>query len=164
MAVNYGMALGLESTDLLGALLLTQFVAFPASLAFGWLGRRLGARTALLSGLGVYAGIVIWAYVLDSALEFYLMAAAVGLVQGGVQSLSRSLYGRLVPTGKSAEFFGFYNMVGKFGTVLGPALMAGVALVTGNPRAPILALLLLFIGGGLLLWRLRFDAAGDAAR
>ncbi len=129
--VNYGMTLGLESTDLLGALLLTQFVAFPASLAFGWLGRRLGARTALLSGLGVYAGIVIWAYVLDSALEFYLMAAAVGLVQGGVQSLSRSLYGRLVPTGKSAEFFGFYNMVGKFGTVLGPALMAGVALVTG---------------------------------
>jgi UMF1 family MFS transporter len=163
MAVNYGMALGLDSTDLLGALLLTQFVAFPASLAFGWFGKRIGARAAVLLGLVIYAGLTIWAYFLDSALEFYLMAATLGLVQGGVQSLSRSLYGRLVPQGKSAEFFGFYNMVGKFGTVLGPALMGGVALLTGSTRASILALLLLFVAGGLLLWRVRFAATGSAS-
>jgi UMF1 family MFS transporter len=79
----------------------------------------------------------------------------VGLVQGGVQSLSRSMYGRMVPAGKSAEYFGFYNMVGKFGTVLGPALMGAVAVATGSSRASILALLVLFLGGGLLLWRVR---------
>jgi len=163
MAVNYGMSLGLESTDLLGALLLTQFVAFPASLAFGWLGNRIGARAGVLLGLTVYAGLTIWAYFLNSAPEFYLMAATLGLVQGGVQSLSRSMFGRMVPRGKSAEFFGFYNMVGKFGTVLGPALMGMVALLADSTRASILALLLLFVSGGFLLWRVRFDAAAREA-
>jgi UMF1 family MFS transporter len=76
-------------------------------------------------------------------------------VQGGVQSLSRSMYGRLVPEGKSAEYFGFYNMVGKFGTVIGPALMGALALVSGSTRVSILALLMLFVGGGVLLWRVR---------
>jgi MFS transporter, UMF1 family len=155
MAVDYGMALGLKTTDLLGALLLTQFVAFPAALLFGRIGNRYGARPGILLGLAVYVGLTIWAYFLDSTLEFYLMAATLGLVQGGVQSLSRSMYGRLVPEGKSAEYFGFYNMVGKFGTVLGPALMGAVALATGSSRASILALLVLFVGGGVLLWRVR---------
>lgn len=155
MAVDYGMALGLATPDLLKALLLTQFVAFPAALLFGRIGDRHGPRSGVLLGLAVYAVLTVWAYFLDSALEFYLMAATLGLVQGGVQSLSRSMYGRLVPAGKSAEYFGFYNMVGKFGTVLGPALMGAVALATGSSRASILALLVLFAGGGLLLWRVR---------
>jgi len=162
MAVDYGMALGLESSDLLGALLLTQFVAFPAALVFGRLGERFGARRSLLLGLAVYAAVTIWAYFLSSALEFYAMAVVVGLVQGGVQSLSRSLFGRLVPNGKSAEFFGFYNMVGKFGTVLGPALMGLMALLTGSTQASILSLLLLFVVGGVLLYRVRSGAAGVA--
>jgi UMF1 family MFS transporter len=159
MAVNYGMSLGLASTHLLGALLLTQFVAFPASLLFGRLGEKYGPRFGVLLGLAVYAILTIWAYFLDSALEFYLMAATLGLVQGGVQSLSRSLYGRLVPEGKSAEYFGFYNMVGKFGTVLGPALMAGVAMLLASTRASILALLVLFVAGGVLLWNVRSPPA-----
>jgi UMF1 family MFS transporter len=158
MAVDYGLSLGLESKDLLGALLLTQFIGFPAALAFGRLGDRIGARAGVLVGLGVYVAITVWAYFLSSPLEFYLMAATLGLVQGGVQSLSRSLFGRLVPQGKSAEYFGFYNMVGKFGTVLGPALMAAVALAADSTRISILALLLLFIGGGALLWRVRLPA------
>ncbi|MEO8315458.1 MAG: MFS transporter, partial [Pseudomonadota bacterium] len=116
MAVDYGMALGLKSADLLGALLLTQFVAFPAALVFGRLGKRYGARAGVLAGLAVYILLTVWAYYLDSVAEFYLMAVTLGLVQGGVQSLSRSMYGRMVPAGKSAEYFGFYNMVGKFGT------------------------------------------------
>jgi MFS transporter, UMF1 family len=158
MAVDYGMALGLATPHLLGALLLTQFVAFPASLLFGRIGDRFGARVGVLLGLIVYAVLTVWAYFLDSAFEFYLMAATLGLVQGGVQSLSRSMYGRLVPEGKSAEYFGFYNMVGKFGTVLGPALMGVVALATGSTRASILALLVLFVGGGVLLWRVQSPA------
>jgi UMF1 family MFS transporter len=162
MAVDYGLALGLKSSDLMGALLLTQFVAFPAAVAFGRLGERFGARRGLLLGVAVYAALTVWAYYLSSAAEFYAMAVVVGLVQGGVQSLSRSLYGRLVPEGKSGEFFGFYNMVGKFGTVLGPALMGVMALLTGSTRASILSLLLLFVVGGVLLYRVRSGAAGRA--
>jgi UMF1 family MFS transporter len=162
MAVDYGLSIGLASADLLGALLLTQFVAFPAAIAFGWFGKRIGARAAVVLGVAVYALLSVWAYFLHSALEFYLMAVTLGLVQGGVQSLSRSMYGRLVPEGRSAEFFGFYNMVGKFGTVLGPALMGAVALLTGSNRASILALLVLFIAGGVLLWRVPLRAAQHA--
>jgi UMF1 family MFS transporter len=162
MAVDYGMSLGLESNDLLGALLLTQFVAFPAALAFGYLGKHFGPRPFVLMGLAVYAGLTVWAYFLDSSLEFYLMATVIGLVQGGVQSLSRSMYGRLVPEGRSAEYFGFYNMVGKFGTVLGPVLMGGAALALGSTRASIFSLLVLFIGGGVMLWRVKSPGAAAA--
>jgi UMF1 family MFS transporter len=162
MAVDFGMAIGLRSADLLAALLLTQFVAFPAALWFGRLGERFGARQCVLLGLVVYAGLTVWAFFLHSSTEFYAMAVVVGLVQGGVQSLSRSYFARLVPAGKSAEFYGFYNMVGKFGTVLGPLLMGATALLTHSTRVSILALLLLFVSGGLLLWRVPAAAAGDA--
>jgi UMF1 family MFS transporter len=153
MAVNYGTALGLNTGSLLTALLVTQFVGFPASLFFGWLSDRIGPRRGILIGLIVYAGITVYAYFLDSEAEFFALAVVVGLVQGGVQSLSRSLFGRLVPEGKSAEFFGFYNMMGKFATVLGPLLIAVVAALTHNERASIISLVLLFVVGGYLLWR-----------
>ena len=161
MAIDYGMALGLDTKALLGALLLTQFVAFPAALLFGRLGERWGARRSVLLGLFVYTGVTVWAYFLDTTREFYLMAVVVGLVQGGVQSLSRSLFGRLVPAGKSAEFFGFYNMVGKFGTVLGPLLVGITAWLTGSPRGAILSVAVLFVAGGLLLWRVQVQDAGS---
>ena len=155
MAVNYGTALGLDTNKLLAALLVTQFVGFPAALLFGWLGDRIGPKRAILIGLVVYAGITVYAYFLDSEAEFFALAITVGFVQGGVQSLSRSLFGRLVPEGKNAEFFGFYNMMGKFATVLGPLLIAIVAALTHNERASIISLVLLFVVGGLLLWRVR---------
>jgi UMF1 family MFS transporter len=155
MAVNYGTALGLDTGALLTALLVTQFVGFPAALLFGWLGNRIGPRRGILIGLVVYAGITVYAYFLDSEAEFFALAIAVGLVQGGVQSLSRSLFGRMIPAGKNAEFFGFYNMMGKFATVLGPLLIAVVAALTGNERASIISLVLLFVVGGVLLWRVR---------
>jgi MFS transporter, UMF1 family len=153
MAVDYGMTLGFQPDKLITALLITQFVGFPSALFFGWLGERIGARTGVLIGIGAYIGITTYAYFMSTATEFFALAVAVGLVQGGVQSLSRSMFGRLVPEGKSAEFFGFFNMLGKFATFFGPMLMALVTYFTGNTRTAILSLLALFIVGGALLWR-----------
>lgn len=151
MAVDYGAALGLPTSSLLAALLLTQFVAFPAALVFGWAGGRIGPRAGILTGLVVYGLATAYAFFLDTVTEFFALAVVIGLVQGGVQSLSRSFFGRLVPAGRSAEYFGLYNMMGKFATVLGPVMVALVALATGSSRASILALLPLFLVGGLLL-------------
>jgi len=151
MAVDYGLSLGFEASSLVAALLLTQFVAFPAALAFGWLGKRIGARRGIFLALAVYAGITCYAYFIQDARDFYVLAVAVGLVQGGVQSLSRSYFGRLVPEGKSSEFFGFYNMMGKFAAVLGPLITGVVARVTGDSRLSILSIVVLFIAGGALL-------------
>ncbi len=167
-AVFFGdSVLGLPQADLVTALLATQFVAFPAALAFGWLGERLGPRPAILLGLAVYLGAIVYAWRwLETGADFYLLAVAIGLVQGGVQALSRSLYARLVPASKTAEFFGFFNMVGKFATILGPLLMAAVPFVIAgaDERDSILALALLFIAGGFLLWKVDVDKGIKAAR
>ena len=151
MAVDYGLSLGFGQADLIKALLLTQFVAFPAALGFGWLGSRIGARRGIFLALSVYLGATVYAYFLRDARDFYVLAVVIGLVQGGIQSLSRSYYGRLVPEGKSSEFFGFYNMMGKASAIIGPALVGIVAAATGDPRLSILSIVVLFIGGGALL-------------
>jgi len=151
MAVDYGLSLGFEASQLVAALLLTQFVAFPAALGFGWLGQRIGARKGIFVALAVYAAATCYAYFIQGIGDFYVLAVVIGLVQGGVQSLSRSYYGRLVPPGKSSEFFGFYNMMGKFAAVLGPLLTGVVAKLTGDPRLSILSILLLFVAGAALL-------------
>ncbi len=151
MAVDYGLALGFEANSLIVALLITQFVGFPAALVFGWLGGRIGTKQALYVALAVYVGVTFWGYFLDNVAEFYAMAITIGLVQGGVQALSRSMYSRLIPAHAAAEFFGFYNMLGKFAAVIGPLLVGWVAVLTGSPRAGILSILVLFIAGGVLL-------------
>ncbi|HKK04827.1 MAG TPA: MFS transporter [Gammaproteobacteria bacterium] len=153
MSVDYGMALGFPQNSLIVALLITQFVGFPAAIAFGLLGERLGAKTGILIGIGVYMAVTVFAYFMEAVWEFYALAIVVGLVQGGVQSLSRSYYARLIPADKSAEFFGFYNMLGKFAAVLGPILMGLVSLTTGSPRLAILAVVVLFAAGAILLTR-----------
>ena len=162
MAVDYGLSLGFDQSNLIAALLLTQFIAFPAALAFGWLGGRIGARNGIFIALAVYAAATVGAYRLDSVEEFYGLAVVIGLVQGGVQSLSRSYFGSLVPPGKQGEFFGFYNMMGKFAAVLGPILVGVTALVTGSTRAGILSVLLLFIAGAAVLWLGRERAPAPA--
>lgn len=151
MAVDYGLAIGLDSSALITALLLTQFVGFPAALVFGRIGERIGARNGILAGLSVYFAVTLYAYFLDSELEFYAMAVVVGLVQGGVQALSRSLFSRLIPAERSAEFFGFFNMLGKFAAVVGPFLVGAVAVLTGDPRLGLVSLLILFIAGAAVL-------------
>lgn len=159
MAVDYGLALGFDSRDLIAALLLVQFVGFPSALAFGVLGQRIGPKRGILVGLGVYALITVWAFRMEETWEFYGMAVAIGLVQGGVQALSRSLYARLIPKKASAEFFGFYNLLGKFAAVVGPVLVGWVAVLSGSNRASILVLLVLFAAGALLLTRVDVDKA-----
>ncbi|MGD9503952.1 MAG: MFS transporter [Syntrophobacteraceae bacterium] len=151
MAVDYGMSIGLDSTSLIKALLITQFVGFPSAIAFGKIGERLGAKTGIYIGVAVYLGVTVWGFFMHSEKEFYAMAITIGMVQGGVQSLSRSFYTRLIPSGQAAEFFGFFNMLGKFAAVLGPVLMGWVGLLAGNPRFSIFAISFLFIIGAALL-------------
>jgi len=167
-AVFFGdRVLSLPQESLVTALLVTQFVAFPSALAFGWLGKRIGARPAILIGLAVYIVALFYAWGwLNTGADFYKLAIAIGMVQGGVQSLSRSLYARLIPTSKTAEFFGFFNMVGKFAAILGPLLMAAVPVVIGgaDERDSILALSILFVVGGFLLWKVDPEEGARAAQ
>ena len=167
-AVFFGdRVLGLEQSALITALLLTQFVAFPAALAFGALGQRIGPRPAILMGIAVYLAALVyaWRFLQDEG-DFYVLAVAIGLVQGGVQSLSRSLYARMVPSSKAAEFFGFFNMVGKFATIFGPLLIAFTPkLIPGaTDRDGILSLAILFLVGGFLLSRVRVAEGIEAAQ
>ncbi len=155
MAVDYGLSIGLNQTALITALLVVQFIGFPAALAFGWLGQRLGARTGIMIGIAVYAGIAAYAYYLQTETQFFVMAIVVGLVQGGIQSLSRSLFGRLVPPGKAGEFFGLYNLMGKAAAILGPTLIGITALVTHDSRLANVSIVVLFAIGALFLTRVR---------
>ena len=151
MAVDYGLSLGFDQNSLITALLITQFTGFPAALAFGWFGGRYGPKTGIFIGLAVYILVTVWASVMDSVSEFYYLAFLIGLAQGGIQALSRSLYARMIPADRSAEFFGFYNMLGKFAAILGPVMIGWVGVISGNPRTGILSLLVLFVVGGLVL-------------
>jgi MFS transporter, UMF1 family len=157
MAVDFGTKLGFSNAALLGALLLVQFVAFPFALLFGRLGDRIGTRNAIYLGLAVFLGVTVYAYFMHSERQFYVLAVLVGTVQGGVQALSRSYFARLIPAERAGEYFGFYNMLAKFAAVLGPFAMGLVALLTGNQRLSILVLVLFFIGGALLLARVRMS-------
>jgi UMF1 family MFS transporter len=153
MAVDYGLAIGFKAEGLVLALLITQFVGFPSAIAFGKIGEKLGPKTGIFIGISVYTLITIWAFFMSREIEFYMLAAGIGLVQGGVQSLSRSLYARIIPKNKSAEFFGFYNMLGKFAAVIGPVMVGWVGVATGNSRDGILSLIVLFVAGAALLSR-----------
>jgi len=155
MAVDYGMALGFESEDLIIALLITQFVGFPAAIIYGYIGSHVGVKQSLLAGIGVYMLITWLGYNMSSIADFYFVAVLIGLVQGGVQAMSRSFFARMVPQNQAAEYFGIYNMLGKSAAIIGPLLMGGVALLTENHRYSILSLLVLFIVGGILLTQVK---------
>lgn len=157
MAVDFGTKLGFSSNALLSALLLVQFISIPCALLFGRLGDRIGTRAAIYLGLVVFVALTGYAYFMRSVAQFYVLAAVVGTVQGGVQALSRSYFMRLIPRERSGEYFGFYNMLAKFAAVLGPAAMGIVAVTTGNQRLSILVLILFFLGGGWLLSRVRTE-------
>ena len=151
MAVDYGLSLGFAADGLMIALLITQLVGFPAALLFGRLGERHGPKFGIGVAILVYLLTIAWASQMRSEAEFYALAFVVGLVQGGIQSLSRSLFARLIPPDRAGEFFGFYNMLGKFAAVIGPVLMGWVGVLSGSPRIAILSVGVLFVLGALLL-------------
>jgi UMF1 family MFS transporter len=153
MAGDYGLAIGLGRQQVILALLVANFVGFPAALGFGWLGRHYGPKLGIYLALTIYVIATTLAAFIDSAVEFFLLAGTIGLVQGGVQSLSRSLYVRLIPRDKAAEYFGFYNMLGKFAAIIGPIMTGYTALLFGSQRWGILSLLVLFLSGMWLLSR-----------
>jgi len=150
-AVSYGTDLGFDSSALITALLLVQFVAFPAALLYYRFANRVGVKPAIMYAIGGYALITFLAYFMNATWHFYVLAVMIALFQGGIQALSRSLYTRIIPTERSAEFFGFYNMFGKFAAVIGPFLMGYVTLMYDNPRFGILSVLVLFVLGAFFL-------------
>jgi MFS transporter, UMF1 family len=136
MAVDYGMSIGFDSNDLILALLIVQFVGFPAALGFGKLGQRWGPRKGIYFAIAVYMFLTLWGVMMRSKWEFYFLAVLIGCVQGGIQALSRSFYSRLIPKEQSAEFYGFYNMLGKFAAIIGPSLMGAVGLLVRGVMMP----------------------------
>ena len=153
MATSYGSDIGLSAQSMIGALLLTQFIGFPATLVFGKYSDKFGHKQTLSFAILVYIGVVIFSSQMDSAIEFFVMASVIGLVQGGVQAISRSYFSTLIPEDKAAEFFGFYNFIGKSSVFIGPFMVSGIALISGSPSIGILSLLVLFIPGLILLRR-----------
>jgi len=164
MAVKIGSSLGFEAGDLITALLMVQFIAFPAALVYNWFASKIGTKKAVMIAIGGYAIVTLLAYFMTNKNHFFLLAALIGIFQGGIQALSRSLYTRLVPKGKEGEFFGFYNMLGKFAAVIGPVLIGWVSLATGNVRNGILSILILFIGGAYLLNKVDFNKGEELAK
>ena len=136
MAVDYGLSLGFESKDLIIALLIVQFVGFPAALIFGKLGEKWSVRKSIYLAIFIYMAITIWGAMMTQKTEFYIMAIVIGLVQGGIQALSRSYYSRLIPKNQAAEYYGFYNMLGKLAVILGPAMMGFVGLIVKRILMP----------------------------
>ena len=127
------------------ALLLTQFIGFPATLVFGYYADKYGYKYSLSFAIVIYIFVVLFSSQMDTAAEFYIVASVVGLVQGGVQAISRSFFSTLIPQHKAAEFFGFYNFIGKSSVFIGPFMVSGIALLFESPSMGILSLLILFI-------------------
>jgi UMF1 family MFS transporter len=164
MATAYGDEIGIGLTDMIIALVITQFVGIPFSFGFGWLARRVGTKRSILIGLGIYTLISIAGYFMRTATHFYILAFMVGTVQGGTQALSRSLYGAMVPKSQSAEFFGFFSTSSKFAGIFGPLLFGVVSQIAGGSRLSIVALIVFFIVGGFLLSRVDEEEGIQVAR
>ncbi len=147
MAVDYGMAIGLPANSLITALLLVQFIGFPCTIVFGRLADHIGTRRGLWIGLWVYVIATVAAAFMSTSLHFHALACCLGLVQGGVQSLSRALFSQLIPVEQQGEYFGFLNMLGKAAAVLGPLLVGVVAATTHSSRIGILSVIVLFLIG-----------------
>ncbi|MGX2960850.1 MFS transporter [Peribacillus sp. JNUCC 23] len=157
MSTAYGSDLGLDATTLLIVLFVTQIIAAPFSMLFGKLSDRFNEKRMIAVGILVYIFICIYAYFLETALDFWILAILVGTSQGGVQALSRSYFAKLIPKESSNEFFGFYNIFGKFAAIIGPVLVGATAQITGNTNSGVFSLIILFVIGGILLLRVRED-------
>ena len=153
MATAYGTEIGIPREALTIAVLIVQFVGIPFAFLFGLLAGRIGAKAAIFLGLLAYTAISVIGYFMHSARDFYVLAALVGMVQGGTQALSRSLFASMVPAHKSGEFFGFYSVFEKFASIFGPLLFAITIALSGSSRAAILGVIAFFAIGALILTR-----------
>ncbi len=180
MAIDYGLSIGFQSNDLIIALLITQFVGFPAAILYGKLGEKWGVRRGIYLGIVVYLLVTVWGVMMKERYEFYVLAIVIGLVQGGIQALSRSYYSRLIPENQAGQFYGFYNMLGKFAAILGPVMIGSVGLIVKGTLLPLAttpeqftaitqiasrwgigSIALLFIIGGILLYFVNEEKAQE---
>ncbi|MBI2618623.1 MAG: MFS transporter [Ignavibacteriales bacterium] len=164
MATIFAASIELPQQDIIMAVILVQFVGIPATFLFGWLAGKIGTKNSILLGLGIYCVITLVGYVMTSALEFYVLAILVGLVQGGTQALSRSLFAGMIPRHKSTEFFGFFSVFEKFAGIFGPLIFSMMILMTGSTRDAVLSIALFFVVGGILLTKVRIEEGQEAAR
>jgi UMF1 family MFS transporter len=155
MAVDYGLAIGFGSEHLILALLVVQFVGVPATYAYGKLFSRFSPKTGIYVAIGIYLLALLWGVFMDQIWEFYGLAMLIGLVQGGIQSLSRSFYARLIPAQKESEFFGLYNLLGRFSGIVGPLAMGLLGLATGQSRWTLASVAVFFLLGGTILIRVQ---------
>ena len=164
MAAIYGIEIGLTRGSLIGAILLVQFIGVPFTFLFGQVATRIGTKRAILVALSVYMGISVFSYNLTTAMEFYFLALLVGMVQGGAQALSRSLFASMIPRHKSSEFFGFFGVFEKFAGIAGPTVFFLMIQTTGSSRNAILSIILFFIVGAALLVRVDVEEGQRVAR
>lgn len=164
MASTYGAERGVPESAMISALLIIQFVGIPFALFFGWLSGKIGPKASIMICLTVYVGVCFFAYSLETARDFYVMAFAVGTVQGGAQALGRSTFASMIPQHKAGEFFGLYVLGDKFAGVLGPGLIWLVTLVTGRPELAVPSVVVFFIAGAIVLSRVRVDEGREVAR
>jgi UMF1 family MFS transporter len=164
MATAYGTELGIGQNALIGAILMVQFLGIPCAFLFGLLADRMGAKRALFLGLLAYSAISVLGYFMTTAAHFYLLAGMVGVVQGGTQALSRSLFASMIPQHKSGEFFGFFSVFEKFAGIFGPLIFAGTIAATGSSRNAILSIIVFFVIGALLLRTVNVSEGQRAAR
>ncbi|CAM3959665.1 MFS transporter [Mesobacillus zeae] len=151
MSTAYGSDLGISSTNLLVILFVTQVVAAPFAILYGRLAERFSGKKMLYTGICVYMAVCLYAYFLETTFDFWILAMLVASSQGGIQALSRSYFAKLVPKENSNEFFGFYNIFGKFASIMGPLLVAVTAQVTGNSSSGVFSLIILFVIGLIIL-------------
>lgn len=151
MATTYGGEVGIADTAMVMALLLTQFVAFPCSIFSGMLAKKYGTMRLIKIFVLIYCGICAFGYGLDTELEFWILATVVGICQGGIQALSRSHFGKLIPKEESSEYFGFFDIFGKFADFFGPLILAACAFFLHNSKYGVLSLIVLFVIGFILI-------------
>jgi len=163
MATPFGKSLGVPESQMMMALIATQIVGVPCALAFGAIAKRVGAKTGIMIGLGSYALICGFAAFMKESWHFWALAIAVGMVQGGTQALSRSIFASMIPKGQSGEFFGFFSTMEKFAGIAGPLLLGLIWAEGGDPRTGIVALAAFFIVGMILLAKVDVDEGRRAA-
>ncbi len=163
MATAYGVDVGVDSDRLLIILVAIQLVAFPFAILYGKLAKLFGARKMIMAGIITYTVISIYGFFLKTELDFWILAMLVASAQGGIQALSRSYFGKLIPKNKSAEYFSIFNIFGKVSSIFGPLLMGIVISITGETRHGILSLIILFILGAYFFLKIKDEKVEEIA-